>query len=216
FYVTEDKAKPVTSNPTTEAPTTPPPSNTDKKKPPPADSQEQQNQDKNNETEKQTDSEKQSEKDKQKEDKEKQNNEEQNNNEKAKPSDELPEIVWGIDSASETTKDFYACVKENFGDPVVFGRYLGEREGISVGLTAEQVEIIHAEGDFILPIYNHFNDATGYDNGVAHAKEAIKLAGEIGIPEGVALFADIEPTYPVDSEFIKGWFETVEGSPYKS
>ncbi|WP_099362846.1 glycoside hydrolase domain-containing protein [Fredinandcohnia onubensis] len=216
FYITEDKTKPVTSNPTTEAPTTPPPSNTDKKKPPPAERQEQQNQEKNNETEKQTDSEKQSEKDKQKEEDKQKEQEEQNNNEKAKPSDELPVIVWGIDSASETTKDFYACVKENFGDPVVFGRYLGEREGISVGLTAEQVEIIHAEGDFILPIYNHFNEATGYDNGVAHAKEAIKLAGEIGIPKGVAIFADIEPTYPVDSEFIKGWFETIEGSPYKS
>ena len=220
FYITEDNTKPATSNPTSEAPTTPPPSNTGKKEPP-ANNQEQQNQEKNNEPAKQTDSEKQSEKDKQNEEdkqkeEEKQNNEKQNNNDKAKPSDELPEFVWGIDSASETTKDFYACVKENFGDPVVFGRYLGEREGISVGLTAEQVEIIHAEGDFILPIYNHFNEATGYDNGVAHAKEAIKLAGDISIPEGVAIFADIEPTYPVDSEFIKGWFETIDGSSYKS
>ncbi|MCC3357108.1 glycoside hydrolase domain-containing protein [Bacillus sp. REN16] len=203
FYVTEDKTKPVTSTPATEAPPTPPPANTDKNQPPPANEKNPDNQDKNNENDKQAEPEKQQQQD-------------QKKDEKAKPSDNLPEIVWGIDSASETTKDFYACVKENFGDPVVFGRYIGERDGISVGLTAEQMKIIHAEGDFILPIYNHFNDATGYDNGVAHAKEAIKLAGELGIPEGVAIFADIEPDYSVDSEFIKGWFDTIVASNYKS
>ncbi|MEH7237831.1 glycoside hydrolase domain-containing protein [Bacillus sp. JJ1562] len=203
FYVTEDKANPVTSTPTTEPPPTPPPANKDENQPPPANEQDHENQDKNNENDKQKEQEVQEQQD-------------QNNDEKAKPSDNLPEIVWGIDSASETTNNFYVCVKENFGDPVVFGRYLGEREGISVGLTAEQVKIIHAEGDTILPIYNHFNDATGYDNGVAHAKEAIKLAGELGIPEGVTIFADIEPEYPVDSEFIKGWFDTVVASNYKS
>lgn len=210
FYVTENKTKPATSNPTTEAPLTPPPSNTDKNQPPPAN-----NPEKNNEKDKDNENDKQKEQDKKNNEKDKQK-EQNSTNEKAKPSDELPEIVWGIDSASETTKDFYACVKENFGDPVVFGRYLGEREGISVGLTREQVELIRAEGDFILPIYNHFDNATGYDNGVAHAKEAIKLAGDVRIPEGVAIFADIEPGYPVDSEFIKGWFETIEASAYNS
>ncbi len=197
FYVTEDKAKPVTSTPSTESPLTPPSTKTDTNQPPPVKEQDHDNQNKNNEN------------DKQKE-------QDQKKDKKTEPSDKLPEVVWGIDSASETTKDLYACVKENFGDPIVFGRYLGEREGISVGLTAEQVEIMHAEGDFILPIYNHFDNATGYDNGTAHAMEAIKLAGELGIPEGVAIFADIEPGYPVDSEFIQGWFETIVASNYKS
>ncbi|WP_010283830.1 glycoside hydrolase domain-containing protein [Bacillus timonensis] len=229
FYVTEDKTKPVTSTPTTEAPPTPPPANTkEENKPPPANEQDNKNQEKDHEKNQNNEKNQQKEEDKNKdensqqkeEDKNKEENsqqkEEDKNNEKAKPSDKLPEIVWGIDSASETTKDFYACVKDNFGDPVVFGRYLGERDGISVGLTAEQVKIIHAEGDFILPIYNHFNDATGYDNGVAYAKEAIQLAADIGIPQGVAIFADIEPDYPVDSEFIKGWFDTIEESNFKS
>ncbi|THE09129.1 DUF1906 domain-containing protein [Bacillus timonensis] len=210
FYVTEDKPNPATTTPATEAPPTPPPANEDQKQKPPANEQNQQKQ--NNEKDKQ----KEQEKNTQNDENNKQKEQDQNKDEKAKPSDNLPEVVWGIDSASETTKDFYACVKENFGDPVVFGRYIGGREGVSVGLTADQVKIIHAEGDFILPIYNHFNDATGYDNGVAHAKEALKIAGEIGIPEGVAIFADIEPDYPVDAEFIKGWFDTIVGSKYKS
>ncbi|WP_078378497.1 glycoside hydrolase domain-containing protein [Sutcliffiella halmapala] len=140
------------------------------------------------------------------------NNEDENGN----SSDDLADIIWGIDSASETTEEFYACVKENFGDPVVFGRYLGEREGVSHGLTSNQVDLIQEEGDYILPIYNHFNDARGYDNGVAQAEEAIRFANELGIPEGVAIFADIEPEYPVDSAFILGWYETMASSEYES
>ncbi|MDR4888579.1 DUF1906 domain-containing protein [Fredinandcohnia sp. QZ13] len=209
FYVTEDKPNPATTTPATESPPTPPPANIDHNQKPPAEENQKHEEDKQKAQEKQQQTDQNNENNKQEQ-------QDQNKNETKKPSDNLPEIVWGIDSASETTQDFYACVKENFGDPVVFGRYIGGRDGISVGLTAEQVKTIHAEGDFILPIYNHFNDATGYDNGVAHAKEALKLAGEIGVPEGVAIFADIEPDYPVDSEFIKGWFDTIVGSKYKS
>ncbi|MCA1056992.1 DUF1906 domain-containing protein [Rossellomorea aquimaris] len=127
-----------------------------------------------------------------------------------------PELVWGIDSASETTEDLYACVRENFGDPEVFGRYLITRDGVSRGLTAEQVDLIQSKGDYILPIYNNFSDATGFENGVNQANAAIKGANDLGVPEGVALFADIEPTYPVDSEFIRGWFETMASSKYES
>ncbi|PFA68769.1 hypothetical protein CN378_06060 [Bacillus sp. AFS015802] len=132
------------------------------------------------------------------------------------PPPESPEIIWGIDSASETTENFYACVRENFGDPAVLGRYLETREDISRGLTPEQVSLIHSKGDYILPIFNNFNDATGYENGSNEAKEAIEYAQGLGIPSGVAIFADIEPAYPVDAEFIRGWFETISASPYES
>lgn len=132
------------------------------------------------------------------------------------PPEGLGEIVWGIDSASETTEEFTMCVRENFGEPVIYGRYLGDREDVSRGLTAEQVDLIHGEGAYILPIYNQFSDATGFDNGVSQAEGAINLANELGIPNGVAIFADIEPTYPVDSEFIRGWFETINKSQYSS
>lgn len=129
---------------------------------------------------------------------------------------ELPEVVWGIDSASETTSEFIACVRENFGEPVIFGRYLGDKQGVSNGLTEEQVQLIQEQGSYILPIYNQFENATGFDNGISEAEEAIQLAQEIGIPEGVAIFANIEPEYPVDSAFISGWFEAISASPYKS
>lgn len=140
---------------------------------------------------------------------------EENNENGTKPED-VEDIIWGIDSASETTEEFYACVRENFGDPVVVGRYLGERPGVSSGLTEEQVNLIHSEGAHILVIYNHFNDARGYDKGVAEAEKAINFAHELGVPEGVAIYANVEPEYPIDSEFIKGWYDTITASEYES
>jgi len=143
-------------------------------------------------------------------------NGDQKKEEENSDSQDTPKLVWGVDSANETNEDFYACVKENFGEPSVFGRYIGNNEGVSVGLTKEQVELIHSEGAAILPIYNHVTDARGYDNGVSHAQAAIQLASDLGIPEGVALFLDIEPNYPIDAEFIKGWYDEISSSQYKS
>ncbi|MBY0098901.1 DUF1906 domain-containing protein [Mesobacillus maritimus] len=136
-------------------------------------------------------------------------NEEEGNNNK-----EEDRIVWGVDSANLTTEEMIACVGDNFGTPEIWGRYLGEKEGVSKGLTSDEIELLHSNDIKILLIWNHFVDARGYDNGQKQAQDAIKMAQELGVPEGVAIFADIEPDYPVDSEFIRGWFETMNESPY--
>ncbi|UOE92596.1 glycoside hydrolase domain-containing protein [Alkalihalobacillus sp. LMS39] len=124
------------------------------------------------------------------------------------------DILWGVDSASLTTEDFYRCVTTNFGDPEIWGRYLEDKEGVSYGLTPEEVELLHREGVSILVIYNHFTDGTTYDKGVAEAELAIEYAENIGVPEGVAIFANVEPFYPIDSGFIQGWYDTIEPSIY--
>ncbi|MEH7418692.1 glycoside hydrolase domain-containing protein [Neobacillus drentensis] len=128
---------------------------------------------------------------------------------------EKPAIVWGVDTASSVDQAFLQCVKDNYGTPTVFGRYLESKGDVSVGLTKEEVDLLHKQGIKILPIFNHFKEAVGYENGVAEAKEAIAYAQKIGIPEGVAIFADIEPSYPVDEAFIRGWVDTLASSPYK-
>ncbi|WP_257391435.1 glycoside hydrolase domain-containing protein [Cytobacillus gottheilii] len=127
---------------------------------------------------------------------------------------ESEEVVWGVDSASLTTNDLLSCVRENFGDPAIWGRYLGEKEGVSAGLTSEEVQLLQNEGIEILVIWNHFTDATGYENGQNEARQAIEEAQQLGIPEGVAIFADIEPNYPVDAEFIQGFYEGMSESSY--
>lgn len=126
-----------------------------------------------------------------------------------------PEIVWGVDTASEIDQAFMQCVVDNYGKPVVFGRYLETKEGVSSGLTEEEVALLHEQGVKIIPIYNHFINATTYESGVAEANMAIAFAQKIGIPDGIAIFADIEPNYPVDEGFIRGWVDTMLGSAYK-
>jgi len=128
---------------------------------------------------------------------------------------EPPEYVWGVDTANFVDQAFFQCVVDNYGKPVVFGRYLETKEGVSSGLTKEEAAFLLEQGVKIIPIFNHFTNATGYDNGVAEAKEAIAYAEKLGIPEGKAIFADIEPNYPVDEAFIRGWVDTMLGSPYK-
>src|SRR5699024_8896320 len=60
-----------------------------------------------------------------------------------------------------------------------------------------------------------FSDATGYNHGVEEAKQAISYAEDLNIPEGVAIFGDIEPDYPVGSAFIEGWYDTLSDSKYE-
>lgn len=141
------------------------------------------------------------------------NNEENNNGNNEEGNGEA-KLHWGVDSASLTTEDMLACVSDNFGSPDIWGRYLGNKEGVSQGLTADEIELLHSNEIKILLIWNHFEDATGFENGKAQAEAAIQMAQDMGVPEGVAIFADIEPDYPVDSEFIRGWYETMNESPY--
>lgn len=124
------------------------------------------------------------------------------------------EVVWGVDSASLTTSDLLSCVRENFGSPKVWGRYLSEKEGVSAGITPQEAELLQRNDIKLLVIWNRFNEATGLENGQSEANAAVQLAKELGIPEGVAIFADIEPDYPVDSAFIEGWYQAMEESPY--
>lgn len=125
------------------------------------------------------------------------------------------ELYWGVDSASYTDEDLYMCVQEEFEKPSVWGRYLGDIEGVSVGLDADEVAYLHDQGVDILIIYNHFSDATGYDHGVEEAEQAISFAESLDTPEGVALFGDIEPKYPVNTEFIEGWYDAFSESIYE-
>ncbi|RYG72035.1 DUF1906 domain-containing protein [Lentibacillus lipolyticus] len=125
------------------------------------------------------------------------------------------EMYWGVDSASNADENLYQCTEENFGKPSIWGRYLGDKEGVSVGLDKDEAAFLHEKDVQILLIYNHFDDATGYDHGVEEAKKAIEYAKDLDVPEGVAIFGDIEPTFPVDSAFMEGWYDTLAESKYE-
>ncbi|QKY68348.1 hypothetical protein [Lentibacillus sp. CBA3610] len=92
-----------------------------------------------------------------------------NGDENGQNGDNEQEIYWGVDSASYTDENIYQCVNENFGEPEVWGRYLGDKEGVSAGMDTNEVNLLHDNDVRILVIYNHFNEATGYDHGARHA-----------------------------------------------
>jgi len=119
-------------------------------------------------------------------------------------------FYWGVDSASYTTNQSLTCVKKEFGTPEIWGRYLGSKEDVSKGITKKEAALLHSKKMRILLINNQFVSATGYKNGVKQAQVGVKLAKGLDVPKGVVIFADIEPTYEVDAEFIKGYYDEMK------
>jgi hypothetical protein len=138
-----------------------------------------------------------------------------NMNEKPNKNGDESTYVWGVDSASIVDEQLYTCIRDNFGEPAFFGRYLETKDGVSYGISDTELQYLHDLGIKVVPIYNHLTDATTYNKGVQDAETAISYAEDAGIPKGVYIFADIEPSYPVDNAFIQGWTETILDSPYK-
>lgn len=123
---------------------------------------------------------------------------------------------WGVDSAEIVTEDLLQCVLDNFGFPKFWGRYLVRVPGISEGLTEDEISFIHSKGVKILPIYNSFQEAIGYRQGIETANDAVFYARELGIPNGVPLFANVERFFQIDAEWIHGWTEALLVSGYRS
>ncbi|MFC0559302.1 glycoside hydrolase domain-containing protein [Halalkalibacter alkalisediminis] len=124
-------------------------------------------------------------------------------------------LNWGVDSAAAVTDDLYQCVVENLGQPDFWGRYLSTIPNVSEGLTLEEVRRIHDRGMKIMPIYNNFREAVGARAGAVAARNAIFKARQLGIPEGVFLFANVERFFVVDADWIIAWVEAMYNSPYR-
>lgn len=121
---------------------------------------------------------------------------------------------FGVDSAARVTSSFYDCVVNQYGKPDFWGRYLTRVSGVSDGLSASEVALLHSKGVKILPIYNQFSQATGYSYGQQVGQMAITAAKSLGMPNGVPIFADVEVMYAVDAQWVRGYVETLLASPY--
>ena len=122
---------------------------------------------------------------------------------------------WGVDSATNVTNDLYNCVLNNFGKPEYWGRYLSTVQGAAEGLTREEIELLHNNGTKILPIYNDFQEAVGYQQGRNVAINTIFHARRLAIQEGTVLFANVERFFPVDGEWITGFVDVFLPSGYR-
>lgn len=123
---------------------------------------------------------------------------------------------WGVDSAENVTEDLFQCVVNNFGYPDFWGRYLVRVPNISEGLTRQEISFLRSRGVKILPIYNSFREAMGYDRGLAAAGDAVLRAQSLDMPEGTPLFANVERFFQIDGDWIRGWTEAVMKNGYRS
>lgn len=128
----------------------------------------------------------------------------------------MAKFIWGVDSAQKVTDQLYKCVVDHFSYPNYWGRYLTTVPNASDGLTINEIRFLKQKGVKILPIYNNFQTAIGYNAGQIVARNSIFHARRLGIPEGTVLFANIEKFFEVDEAWIRGWVETIYSSGYLS
>ncbi|MFS0861295.1 glycoside hydrolase domain-containing protein [Fredinandcohnia sp. 179-A 10B2 NHS] len=125
----------------------------------------------------------------------------------------MPRHVWGVDSISAVDDELYSSVKNKFGKPKFWGRYLSEVPNVSTGLSRGEIALIRNKGIKILPIFNVIIEATGYDRGQIAARNAVFNARRLGIPNNVGLFANVKRS--VDEAWIRGWVESIIQSGYR-
>ncbi len=121
--------------------------------------------------------------------------------------------VWGVDTATTVTSSYLDCIESNYGVPTFIGRYLKTVPSRSDGLTSSEVSLIHDKNISIALIWNSFDGSTvsTYAQGKSVATAAIDWAystGNLYVPAGTAIFADLEQGYSVTADWIRGWVDT--------
>lgn len=126
--------------------------------------------------------------------------------------------LFGVDSAAPVSKEAYAQVRHWASVSIGFwGRYLGTGGGAAVPLSASEVQVLHDIGVGIVPIYNDVvQTALGTAiEGEAAGRDAVLKARALGIPQGVAVFADIEAGWPVTGAWLQGWAQELAAENYR-
>jgi hypothetical protein len=149
----------------------------------------------------------------------------------------LTGMRWGVDSAVTVDPTFYSSVQQTYGTPDFWARYIGDNrtsfnvqngcnlapsQSYSKDITSTEVTAATNDGFDILPVYFNYpkTAVTGATCGQNYAKAAIAFAQRWNgpaIPQGTAIFVDIEFDAPTDAAFIKGWYDAFNSTfPYTS
>lgn len=123
--------------------------------------------------------------------------------------------LWGFDTTDVITSSYLSHVTSTRGRPDFIGRYIDAISWSPMG--ASEAAYIHSQGIPIMVLDSSVtsNDTT-YSTGVWMANRVIGKAHNLGTPQGVAIFSDIENTSPVDAAFVEGWYDTITSSGYKA
>jgi hypothetical protein len=123
--------------------------------------------------------------------------------------------MWGVDSSISVNEEILNCIQKNFGTPDFWGRYLSTVQGASEGLTKEEIRFLKSNRIKIMPIFNHFKNSIGRNNGGIAARNAVYNANRLGMRKGTVLFANVERFFDVDASWIVGWVETMYTTGYR-
>ncbi len=116
-------------------------------------------------------------------------------------------LFFGVDSQIQSDDVLQNNITEfewavrNKVYPNFWGRNLvGEN-----ALTKEEIEFLHSQGCKIAAIYNTQDAKETEEQGKITAKKIDVLAMELGIPEGTAIFLDIEENKNVTRDYMRGF-----------
>lgn len=121
--------------------------------------------------------------------------------------------LWGFDTASTTSPSFIGQVNSSLGAPQFVGRYIVFDGGTP--LQSSEAAFLHSQGLPILLIVSPANsDLTSSSVAVSEANRAVAQANTLGVPRGIALFRDVENSYPISSSYIQSWYTTIMTAGY--
>jgi hypothetical protein len=138
---------------------------------------------------------------------------------------DVPHTVWGVDSARTAnglaadgaTLAFDAVTAQAGATPAFWGRYI-------VGnfvITSTEAAYLQGKGCKILLISNGPTNTAGsvqggFAEGQSDGNAAADFASNLGVPAGVALYADIEGSWSPTSDWLRGWATAVNAKNYVS
>jgi peptidoglycan hydrolase-like protein with peptidoglycan-binding domain len=128
------------------------------------------------------------------------------------PSFASGHTLWGIDTATSITLPKLQQISQKFGKPAFIGKYLTSNN--FTPLTATEVSLIHAQNIRILLLETDYGHNTGTKNAEKRATMAVKQAEKLGVPHGVAIFADLEPGDKLDTAWIETWYRVIRQHNY--
>jgi hypothetical protein len=129
-----------------------------------------------------------------------------------------PHVVWGVDSARtantnapDGTVAFDSVTQKAGAVPAFWGRYIVGNYTI----TSAEAAYLHSKGCKILLVSNGPKNSGssvqgGFAEGQADGNAAADAAAQaLSVPAGVALYADIEGSWAVTSDWLRGWATAV-------
>ncbi|HET8842291.1 MAG TPA: peptidoglycan-binding protein [Ktedonobacteraceae bacterium] len=120
--------------------------------------------------------------------------------------------IWGIDTAPPLTSGAITRIIKKFGQPAFVGKYLHGKH--FTALSANEAALLHQRNMKIMLLEPDFGKDTGRTAAESLAKRAIARANELGVPQGVVIFADIEPGSKVDADWLGTWYEVISDAGF--